>query len=199
LLSPQSVERIVVWNRTEAGERLEGFRVLALDEARKPVWEKAGNPVPKREVTFDLTGARELAFDQVVADFVQKDFDLDSVLGEDGAKKGKTPAKKGGNKGWAVGGATGKDHTLTLLLDKAADIPAGASLIITLEQESASESHTLGRFRLRVSDDARVHQHVETPTAVLAGAVPRRGTESWITSYGRSLPLSRASAIAMRH
>ncbi len=158
------VERIVVWNRAETGDRLEGFRVVALDENRKLVWEKPANKAPKADAVFALTGARDVEFAEAMADFNQADFDASLVIKD--AKPG--PNKKTAQAGWAVGGATGKDHTLTLLAKQPADIPAGATLSITIEQQSKHENHTLGRLRVGVSSDARAAEHVRTPVPVLA-------------------------------
>ncbi|NBV23141.1 MAG: DUF1549 domain-containing protein, partial [Proteobacteria bacterium] len=101
LKEARALERIVVWNRAEAGERLKGFRVVALDAQRNVVWDRAGNDAPKKEVAFAMNGAREMKFSAAIADFTQANFDADNVLHDDAPKKDRT-------RGWAVGGATGK-------------------------------------------------------------------------------------------
>ena len=167
--SEQPLDRIVVWNRAEAGERLAGFRVVALDAQRKPVWEKADNAAPPESTGFDTNGAREIAFSDAAADFVQADFDPDLVLTDAAAKNPKNAKKKrGSQKGWAIGGGQGRAHTLTLLAASPVEVPAGATLAVTIEQQSQFENHTLGRFRLRVTADARAAEHVQTPPEVVA-------------------------------
>ena len=49
LKSMQSIDRLVIWNRTDAGTetRLANFRVLLLDELRDPVWQKDVVESPK--------------------------------------------------------------------------------------------------------------------------------------------------------
>ena len=82
-----------------------------------------------------------------------------------------TPKKKNG---WAVGGATGKPHTLTLLPAAGVDVPAGSKLVVTIEQQSPQANHTLGHFRLGVTDEAGVAESARLPAAVLAALGDRR-------------------------
>ena len=164
LKTEHPLERIVVWNRAELPERLEGFRIVALDAKRQPVWEQAGNPAPQLSATFAVNGSREIAFADVSADFTQTGFDPKLVLTDTASKD----AKKGPQKGWAVGGQPATPHTLTLLAAKPVELPAGARLLVTIEQQSKSDGHTLGHFRVSTTDDARVAEHLRTPGEVLA-------------------------------
>jgi len=159
------IDRIAVWNRAELPERLKGFRVIALDAQRKPVWERADNDAPRTSVEFSMSGAREIAFNSVVADFTQAGFDEQAVL-KDIPKDAKP---KAGQKqsGWAIGGAVTKPHTLTLLAAKPVEVPAGSRIAITIEHDSKSERATLGRFRVSATSDPRVAVHVRTPADVL--------------------------------
>jgi hypothetical protein len=172
LRSEQTIDRIVVWNRTELGERLAGFRLVALNEQRQPVWEKAGNAAAPADMPFELNRGREINFSDAAADFVQADFEEDLVVSDVAPKEPKRGQKKRGpQKGWAIGGSTGVAHTLTLLAGKAIEVPAGAKLSITIEQQSPSANHTLGHFRLGATDDPRVTQHVQTPKEVIASLI----------------------------
>ncbi len=158
------IQRIVVWNRAEIPERLAGFRIAALDANRQPVWEQAGNTAPQPSATFAVNGAREIPFAEVSADFTQTGFDPKLVLVEAAPKD----ARKGPEKGWAIGGAATKPHTLTLLATKPVELPAGAKLRVTIEQQSKHDGHTLGHFRVSTTDDARVAEHLRTPSEVIA-------------------------------
>ncbi|HLY10759.1 MAG TPA: DUF1553 domain-containing protein [Planctomycetota bacterium] len=61
---PLTVDRVVVWNRTDGGEaissRTKNYKILLLDEAHKPIEERKsdGYPNPKAEHLFD--GVREI-------------------------------------------------------------------------------------------------------------------------------------------
>ncbi|MEO6741430.1 MAG: DUF1553 domain-containing protein [Chthoniobacteraceae bacterium] len=180
LKSEQPIDRIAVWNRTELPERLKGFRVVALDAQRKSVWEKAGNDTPMPSTIFSMNGSRDIVLSTAVTDFTQSDFDEQGVL-KDTATDAKAkparnqPAKK--QPGWAVGGATTKPHTLTLLAANPVEAPAGSRIVVTIEHDSKFEKMTLGRFRIAATSDPRVAAHVRTPVddlGILAVAEAQR-------------------------
>jgi hypothetical protein len=53
------------------------------------------------------------------------------------------------------------------------DVPEGSKLVVTIEQQSPQANHTLGHFRLAVTDEPGVAESARLPTAVLAAlAVP---------------------------
>ena len=67
LKSAHSLERIVLWNRTDGNTagRLTNFRVIALDDQREPLWLQTTGPAPNPNITFvlpktaaDLTNAQ---------------------------------------------------------------------------------------------------------------------------------------------
>jgi hypothetical protein len=159
------IDRIAVWNRAEAGERLKGFRVVALDAQRQPVLTRTGSDAPKTSAEFSLTGARETVFSGAVADFTQAGFDEQAVLKD--APKDAKPRSGAKQSGWAVGGATTKPHSLTLLSAKPVEAPAGSRIAITIEQDSKYDRTTLGRFRISTTSDPRVAVHVRTAADVL--------------------------------
>ncbi len=160
LKAVRAIDRVVIWNRAEFPERLAGFRIVALDEQRKVVWEKSGNAAPPRSVELALNGERELRFTKAIADFTQAGFDAENVINDDAAKKDRT-------RGWAVGGAANKEHTLTLIAAEPITVPAGARLVVTLDHQSATPKATLGRFRLGVTADGRLLEHLRTPADIL--------------------------------
>ena len=184
LKSTRSLDRVVVWNRAEASERLDGFRIVALDEKRQPVWEKADNK-SALEIPFDLTGRREVVFSEAVADFTQPDFDEAGVL----ATAGK-PKKKGPQKGWAIGGGVGKPHSLTLIAAKPLELPADAKLVVTIETKSAFPAHNLGHFRIAATSDARVAEVMEVLDSAQAARKKNEGSEWALTD----LPVAEREA-----
>jgi hypothetical protein len=50
--------------------------------------------------------------------------------------------------GWAISGGIGKDQSVTFEIPADVKIPAGAPLVITLDQQHADGTHALGRFRI---------------------------------------------------
>lgn len=178
LKSSQQIDRIVVWNRKEAGERLGGFRIVALDEKRQPVWEKPANAAAE-SIPFNLNGQRELVFTDAAADFTQQDFEEDTVITDAPPAQPKRNKKaRGTQNGWAIGGQPGKSHELILAAQSAIEIPAGSKLQISIEQQSSFPNHTLGRFRLSVTNDPAAVKRLELPVDLrTAVAANPRSTE----------------------
>ena len=176
LKSPQVLDRIVVWNRAELGERLDGFRIVALDAQRQPVWEKPGNKAAA-SIPFDLTGRREILFSDAAADCSQADFDEAAVLTDAPGEK-KKKGKKAAQRGWAIGGAVGKPHALTLVTAQPVELPAGAKLVVTLETKSAFPAHNLGNFRLSTTSDSRAAEVLDVLDSAQL-TLPKSSTEVW--------------------
>lgn len=160
LKTEAEIERIAVWNRVEAGERLQGFRVVALDANRREVWSKDNNPAPPTSAAFALNGARDIPLSAAVADFTQKEFDAGDVIGPNTNAKDES-------RGWAIAGAQGKAHWLSVLAKEPQDIAPGSRLRVVIEQKSQFDNHTIGRFRLSTSADPRTMENLRTPSEVL--------------------------------
>ena len=153
------VDRVVLWNRAGPVEtRLNGYRVELLNDKREVVWKTEGTKVPKPSAAHDTSGARAVEFTAAFADFQQDGFPATDVINADPKKK----------TGWGVGGATGKPHALTLVPAAGIDIPAGSKLVVTIDQSSPHANHTLGLFRLAVTDEAGVAETARLPAPVLA-------------------------------
>jgi len=154
------LDRIVVWNRTDGnvGNRLEGFRVLALDAKRAAVWKREALPAPKDKAELGLGGPVPVSFSLASADFEQGGFPASSLLKASGKD---TP-------GWAVGGATDRPHELTLLVKGTVEAQEGSRLRVTLAQNSSHANHLLGSFRIAHSGDARIARWLDTPAPVAA-------------------------------
>jgi len=158
--SVQSVDRIVIWKRTDKGQGsyIEDLKLTLLDEQMKPVWEQEVKKKfePREEVS--VSGRRELLFTNAFADATQDTFDPKQVITD-------KPAK---DKGWALAGHIGKDHALTLLPARSEKIATPSRLILTLNQTSQWAEHTLGAFRVSVSNDARIAKLAPLPANVLS-------------------------------
>jgi hypothetical protein len=158
LKSPQKIDRIAVWNRTDgAGERLANFKILILNEKHEPIWQKEIAQPPTPSAEFSVNGHRAIEFQVAVADYSQPSFDAAHVLNNKDPK----------TMGWAIGGALGQAHSLTLVAKGSTEIPAGSTLTVSLEQQSSHTNHTLGHFRLSVTGEPRVEEWAKTPAGVI--------------------------------
>jgi hypothetical protein len=159
LKAEKPIDRIVLWNRTGGVEdRLAGYKLELLNEKREVVWHTDGKVVPKPSTTHQTSGSRAVQFTAAFADYEQSGFPASAVLDENPKKQN----------GWAIGGATGKPHSVTLLPASGVDIPEGSKLVVTIEQQSPQKDHTLGHFRLSMTDDSGIAQSARLPAAVLA-------------------------------
>ncbi len=52
--------------------------------------------------------------------------------------------------GWAIHPAVGKDHVATFEIAPEVHVPAGSTLVVTIDQQH-SDTHTLGKFRLSIA------------------------------------------------
>ncbi len=168
--SVQPVERIVVWNRTDGGTntRLEGFRVLALDDKRQTVWQSESQPAPKISAELKLGGPTPIEFSKALADYEQSGFTADSLL--------KPKTKK--IIGWAIAGSTDKPHTLTLLTKAPVTVPVGSTLRVSIAQNAEFKQHTLASYRVNFTADPRAAQMVQLPSAVLAALTQPKAQRS---------------------
>jgi hypothetical protein len=154
-----SIDRIVLWNRTDSSleSRLNGCRVVLLDESRAPAYETTIAEAPLRDRELAISGVRELRFSAAFAGFSQNGFDATNVLGP-----GSDPQK-----GWAVGPEFGKSHELTLVVETPVKIAAGSSLALRIEQRSAFDHHTIGRLRVAATGDPSFDALRGVPPAVI--------------------------------
>jgi len=158
LKADQPLDRIVVWNRTDAGTdaRLTNWRVSVLSANRDVVWEFKSTDLIKPSRELSLSGVRDVKFVAAFADHEQPMFEAKNAI------DGKA------NSGWAIGGETGQPHVLTAIAAAPVEAPAGSKLVVTLDQSSTFESHVLGKFRLSWTNDTRVAEFAKTPPAILA-------------------------------
>ena len=158
LLAARKIDRIVLWNRTDgAGDRLSNYRIIVLNEKRESIWRKDVAPQPNPNSEFAVNGQKILELETALADYSQPGFDPAHVLKNSDPK----------TKGWAVGGALGQPHSLTLIPKQAIEIPDGSILRVTIEHASDFANHTLGCFRFSVTNEARADEWARTPAAVI--------------------------------
>jgi hypothetical protein len=158
LKSAQPLDKIVVWNRLGPVEdRLAGYRVEVLNDKREVIWSAVNKSTPKPSASHALSGERTVSFITAFADYEQLGFGASNLVGD-----GKN------TKGWAVGGAIGQPHTLTLLPAAPVEVPTGSKLVVTLEQKSPHDEHLLGLFRLALTDEAGIAEASKLPATLLA-------------------------------
>jgi mono/diheme cytochrome c family protein len=97
-----------------------------------------------------------IAFNVAHADYHQPNFEAASVLNN-----------KNLQKGWAVGGQIGKAHALILASTAGVPVTAGSKLTLTIEQNSVHTNHTLGHFKVGVSDSVGATERAQAPAAVV--------------------------------
>jgi hypothetical protein len=151
------VERVVVWNRTDGGDtiqgRLAGYRVKLLDAAGKVVEERKDAPLPMPSAEFRLDGARTATFRSAVASAAKKDQGAELLI------KNPDPKKRG----WSAPG--GKPQEVVLVPERALDVAAGSVLAFALE---ALKDAPLHRFRLSATEDPHAAARAELPADVRA-------------------------------
>jgi len=180
LKSSLAIDRIQLWNRTDnkLHVRLANFVVQVFDEKHEIVWEQKVVESPNPSAEYSLSSARGIPFSSAFADYSQTAFSAADVLNNSDPK----------TKGWAVGGQTDRNHRLTLIPQKAVDVPAGSSIAVTIEQISQHENHTLSHFRIAASHDERVREFAGIPDdklAIISTPVSKRSAEAQqsLTNY----------------
>ena len=135
------VDSLRVWNRTDNNlqSRLVGARVQLLAADRTVLFETKIEKA-KNSYAPKISLARVVNFTAAFADFSQSGFPAEHTI-DDNAESG-----------WAVAGALGKSHSLTLTLAKPLRVTEASRLIISLQQNSKYEKHVIGRIRISTTD-----------------------------------------------
>jgi WD40 repeat protein len=131
-----------------------GIRIEALVDKRIPrggPGRSAGNFVLSE---FELHVAKKatankftkIALQNAKADFNQKNYNITTAI------DGKAPAT---NNGWAIAGATNKNHTAIFETKTNAASASGAVLKFLLNQQYTDGKHSLGKFRISVTNSPR--------------------------------------------
>ena len=185
----QPVESVKIWNRTDNNlqSRLVGARVQLLAADRTILFE---TKIEKAESSYSpkISLARNVEFASAFADFSQSGFPAEHAI-DDNAETG-----------WAVAGAFGKSHSLTLTLAKPLQVSEVSRLKISLQQNSKYEKHVIGRIRISatdsnslqdwsaLTDDMRVIQQLATDKRT-----PEQN-QQLLEFYSRELSNSKAPA-----
>ncbi len=166
------VDRVVVFNRTDNSlqSRLKGAVVELLDHDRNVISSSKAITKPKDKNQVAFSSAQSLKISRAFADYEQSDFGASKAI------DGKTST------GWAVGGQTDRDHSLTLVLDRVYEIPRGSKLRVKIGQQSGHRNHLLGSFKLAVSEAKSVADWAQLTTeqqTALAAPKTSRNPDVW--------------------
>ena len=152
-----SIDRIAIWNRTDesVSDRLKGFEVSLLDEARKPIWKTSPPDLPAPSLVLTPGGPVPVSFDAVYATHEQKGFEASSILA----------AKPDPKKGWAIAGGTGKAQELTLTRKSPLEL-TGGKLVLTLPQESEHKQHLIRHLSASFTNAKEISSWAALPADV---------------------------------
>ncbi|MEM7560469.1 MAG: DUF1553 domain-containing protein, partial [Planctomycetota bacterium] len=185
----QSIESVQVWNRTDNNlqSRLIGARVQLLAADRTILFE---TKIEKAENSYSpkISLARNVEFAAAFADFSQSGFPAEHAIDD----KAET--------GWAVAGAFGKSHSLTLTLAKPLQVTEASRLKISLQQNSKYEKHVIGRIRVSATDSNSLRDWAaltDKMRSIQQLAVDKRTPEQrqqLLEFYSRELSKSKAPA-----
>ncbi len=159
LKSSASVDRIMIWNRTDhAPERLNGFKISLLNEKRETIWQHQAQSAPSLNVELVPDGRQSFEFSNASASFSQTDFDAERVI------------KKTDNKstGWAVAPRVLEPHSLTLVPEVPIVVGTGSNLVVTVEQHSKTDYATIARLKVSSSVDPRAPELARVPRSVFS-------------------------------
>jgi hypothetical protein len=153
-----AVDRISVWNRLgdNLAQRLSGFRLSLLNDAREVVWSQTVEEAPKVSADYAPGSTREVTWALAAADYQQAGFESAEVF------DGKTEPENG----WAVGGGHTLPHFLTLVPKQPIQAKLPSVLRLVIEQNSPYPNHLLGHFRISATTETGVIERVNLPAAL---------------------------------
>ncbi len=135
--SEQSLDQLVLWNRTDSGtqERIVGARVSVLDAQRRSVFSRTLDVAPKPNVALNSASGVNVTFAATSADFAQQGFAAGAAV--DGDSK----------TGWAFLPRTTQAHAAVFEVKTPLDFGGEALLTFTLRQDYGG-GHNLARVRI---------------------------------------------------
>jgi len=173
----QPIDRVVLHNRTDGNQhgRLNGARVSILDAEHQVVWQTTIPEATAAPMPLATTGPVRVSLQNPTATHEQEDWTVAKASDGD----------PGAASGWAVGPRQGEDHAA--VFETAGDLgfDGGTALRLTLHQTHGTQ-HTLGRFRISVTDAPRpVRLMPATIRDILATAKDQRTDEQTqqLTAY----------------
>ncbi len=164
------VDRLVIWSRTDGGlqSRLDGAKLVILDEARKPAWSRDLGAAPKLSVEFATGGGRPVAFVSAFDDGSAAPADI------------LTPKSQG----WPVPPGGGR---LILLPAEPLAIEPGSTLSVTVEPAPKPDAAPADSPRLAWTADDRAPEFARLPPKILeALRSPDEARRAEVAKYYRA-------------
>ncbi len=139
----QEIDQVIFWNRTDNNlqSRLDGVRVVLLDDKRQEVFAETVAKAPKAEKAINISGSSPIKFTAAFADYEQSGFLASGAIDTEKSS------------GWAVGGQLQQEHLLTLIPSSPITIESPGTLRLELAHESSHRDHLLGSFEIVTSTD----------------------------------------------
>ncbi len=169
LKTPQKIDRITVWNRTDHDlqSRLAGVQIQLLDEERRLLWVRKVTDAPSPKVTYGLNGTDPVRFNNIFADTAAGKSDLKELIQDPGEKKGD---------GWIISPDENQHHHLTLLLERPIETVAGSRLQLIIKQTARHDRCPPALFRVSTSKDERMANYAALPESLLC-SISRKSDE----------------------
>lgn len=154
------VDRVKAWSRTDGGLefRLEGFRVVVLDQDRAQVWESTPQKAPRPQVEIAISAAQSVPLAGAGADFSQQGFSVANAI----------QATEPTLSGWAVGPEITKPHFADFVVAKPELLKDWEHLTFHLVQGYKEPGFNLGRFQILGSTDPITAIRASVPAEILA-------------------------------
>ncbi|MCH2181769.1 MAG: DUF1553 domain-containing protein [Mariniblastus sp.] len=154
---PQQIDKVVLWNRLEAAQRLSNFTIELLDADRQAVMTRQFDPHPDPSLEIATDNRRNLVFERALADYHQPNFEPADVLA----------GKTGAEDGWAIGGSIDKPHQLILIPAQPVALQEPAKLRVKIQQNSSHANHLLGHFRFSTTGAPVAIERSRLPADIL--------------------------------
>jgi hypothetical protein len=153
------VDRVMIWKRADNGPGADPgrLRIALYSSDGNLLWEQTVEPSKTVNHEVSVSGRRRVRFVDAFADVSQAGFNPKDVILARGAA----------DKGWALGGFTGKDRSLTLVFSGIVGVK-DAKLALSLEHRSQWQEHTIGAMRLAWTGASGLEQIAALPDSIRA-------------------------------
>ena len=184
--SEQSIDRIIVHNRTDGGtpERLAGAVLELRDANHKVIWQKPISKPTTRPMVFDVHEGSVLALVAPSATYEQGAGFVAQAALENNPKMG-----------WAIGGKIGTNQVLAVQL--AEPLKDGSGPVKLGFDCSYGDKHILGKFRVLATTQPNPSPAIDNLVEKAALANPEKAPQSLVNLWWDTKPESKVNAKAI--